>query len=82
MKEFPIRTAEKQLADLLPRRDRVNRLFRQASSAIAMLAIALTRQADNEAETAGIDADVRYKSPVERFTVGELADALHDRSVL
>jgi hypothetical protein len=82
MKEFPFLLAEKELADLLPRRDRVNQLFRQASSAMRMLAIALIQQADNEAEAAGIDADVRYQKPIERPSIEELADALHNRNVL
>ena len=81
MKEFPVLLAEKELAELLPRRDRVNQLFRQASSAFRMLAVDLTRQADDEAETAGI-ADVRYKRSVERPSVGELIGALHTRDVL
>lgn len=80
MKEFPVLLAEKELADLLPRRDRVNNFFRQASSALRMLAVALTRQADNEAEARGIDADVR--GSIERPSVREITDALHDKNVL
>jgi len=45
---------------LLPRRNRVHQLFGVASRIVCDLAIALTQQADDEAEAQGFDQDVRY----------------------
>jgi len=45
---------------LLPRRKRVHQLFRVASRIVGDFAVALTQQADDEAEAEGLDQDVRY----------------------
>lgn len=73
---------EANLNTCLSRRSRVNAAFDQASAALRQLAIDLTRQADDEAEDVGIDADVRCESVLESPTVEELTGKVQNRDAL
>lgn len=65
-----------QLAMHLPRRHKVENLFRDASEALFYLAVALTAQADEEAETLGIDADIGQALGVDGPSQDMVSDAV------